>query len=333
VGPGGSAWCGRRSEPWKRCGRSKEAQWWRSRRGRWVRWTRQAERAPGTRIAAGGPDPRHRGARGGARGHPVSRVASSSWAIPKSVTLAVPSGAISTFPGLMSRWTIPAEWMWSSAPSSSRASRLRSRSRGPSGNPARESLALDVLHDQIGTLALAAEVVDTDQVGVRESGGEPGLAAKPGQVGVVGGEGVGEEFHRHLPAEPLVVRKPDRRHAAGAEEPLEPVALAEQRPFTGTGSHHQPRRSSRCLLAACNALRRPRAPTTANRSMNHLRTPAPYSRSPAASRASAWLSQSRAARGAFPSRPCSGSDRRRRPACPTRRSSSRPPGPRAAEET
>jgi hypothetical protein len=29
--------------------------------------------------------------------------------MPKSVTLALLSGAISTFPGLMSRWMIPAE--------------------------------------------------------------------------------------------------------------------------------------------------------------------------------------------------------------------------------
>ena len=36
-------------------------------------------------------------------------------AIPKSVTLASPDGSTITFAGLMSRWTTPFLWAWSSA--------------------------------------------------------------------------------------------------------------------------------------------------------------------------------------------------------------------------
>ena len=54
--------------------------------------------------------------------------------------------------------------------------------RGPVGDPAGERLALDVLHHQIGTLILAPEVIDRDEIRMRQARGEPRLAAKALQV-------------------------------------------------------------------------------------------------------------------------------------------------------
>src|SRR5215218_5788075 len=72
---------------------------------------------------------------------------------------------------------------------------------------------------------------------MRKARGEASLTAKAAQVGLVVGEAVREQLHRHRPPEALVARKPDRGHAAGAEDPLEPVAAGNQRSFTEAPSH------------------------------------------------------------------------------------------------
>jgi hypothetical protein len=66
-------------------------------------------------------------------------VASSDRAMPKSVSLAVPSGVIRTFCGLMSRWTMPCSCAWSSAASS--CSVIRRASSSGSGPPATTSFS------------------------------------------------------------------------------------------------------------------------------------------------------------------------------------------------
>ena len=55
-------------------------------------------------------------------------VSSKARAMPKSITLMSPSGVSMTLAGLMSRWTMPLRWLYSSGPSTpavtSRASRI-----------------------------------------------------------------------------------------------------------------------------------------------------------------------------------------------------------------
>ena len=60
----------------------------------------------------------------------VSRVESSTWAIPKSITTGWPLTSI-TLPGLRSRWTTPAAWIAARASASPCAS--RARAAPPSG--------------------------------------------------------------------------------------------------------------------------------------------------------------------------------------------------------
>ena len=99
-------------------------------------------------------------------------------AMPKSVTVALPSASTITFWGLRSRWTTP--WRWAKrAPSST----WRIRPTACSGvSPASISCFSErpsqVLHrDVVGAVDLAA-VEDGDDVGVLEAGRRLGLAAE-----------------------------------------------------------------------------------------------------------------------------------------------------------
>ncbi|MGX1483868.1 hypothetical protein RKD45_002944 [Streptomyces griseus] len=87
-----------------------------------------------------------------------------------------------------------------------------------------EVRALDVLHDEVEVLAVAARVVDRDQTGVVDLRGHPALADEA-SAHVVGGLAAGgagdpvgaQELHRDPAVEALVVRRPDLPHATLAE--------------------------------------------------------------------------------------------------------------------
>jgi len=65
----------------------------------------------------------------------VDDVSATARAMPKSMTLTAPVEVIMTFAGLMSRWTMPALWLFDSA---SRTPRLNSKARrGRMGRPSR----------------------------------------------------------------------------------------------------------------------------------------------------------------------------------------------------
>ena len=100
--------------------------------------------------------------------------------------------------------------------------------------PGGEIAALDVLHHQVGPLA-RVEVVDGNEVGVLDAGGDPRLAPEAADVLGVCGERVGEDLHRHRAPEPLVGGQPDHRHPAVAEPPLEQVPLAQAAPGRDQG--------------------------------------------------------------------------------------------------
>jgi hypothetical protein len=87
---------------------------------------------------------------------------------------------------------------------------------GRGGLPGAQGLALDVLHRQVDLAEVLADLVDLDDVGVRQAGERLGLAAGAGaDVGVVA---VGaDELDSDLAVQLLVVRGVDDAHAAGAD--------------------------------------------------------------------------------------------------------------------
>ena len=119
-------------------------------------------------------------------------------------------------PGFTSRWTRPG----GGRPRGRRPPGRRCRR--PGGRRAAPLLvehvaqgrAPDELHDDGLDAAVAARVVDGDDVRVREPGGGHRLAAEAGDEGVVGGEVGEQDLHRHRPGQDLVVRLPDLGHAA-----------------------------------------------------------------------------------------------------------------------
>ena len=97
----------------------------------------------------------------------------SIFAIPKSVIFTVPSGVMMMFAGFTSRWTIPCAVRVVEG-----LRDLRDDLRDPVvgeplllPNDLLEVLPLDVLHGDEGRLFFLADVVDRDDVGVRERAG------------------------------------------------------------------------------------------------------------------------------------------------------------------
>lgn len=92
-----------------------------------------------------------------------------------------------------------------------------------------EVRALDVLHDEIEVVPVAARVVDGDQAGVRDLGGDPALAHEPA-AHLVGGGGGGhavgaEQLDGDAAVETAVVSGPDLAHAALADDGGELVTV------------------------------------------------------------------------------------------------------------
>jgi hypothetical protein len=87
--------------------------------------------------------------------------------------------------------------------------------------------ALEQLHDHEPALLGVEDVEDSDDVGVGEARGQPGLAQEAGlglrRVVAAGQRGI-QLFQGDHPGEALVVRAVDHPHAAAAKLRLEPVA-------------------------------------------------------------------------------------------------------------
>ena len=80
-----------------------------------------------------------------------------------------------------------------------------------------QGLALEQLGHQEGRALLAAEIVDRQDVGVREGGDGLGLALEPGQARGVVGQVAGQDLDRHVALEVGVAGREDLAHAAGAD--------------------------------------------------------------------------------------------------------------------
>ena len=90
-----------------------------------------------------------------------------------------------------------------------------------------QRLALDERHDVVEDAVGLARVVEAEDVGVLEVGGEPDLAEEP--VGADGGGELGPQgLDGDLAAVAQVFREVDRGHAAFADQALDLVAVAER---------------------------------------------------------------------------------------------------------
>ena len=131
----------------------------------------------------------------------------------------------------MSRWTSPAACACS-RPAQTWTPRSTTRARVESllqVELVREGTAVDVLHDDVRRAVVLARVVDLDDVGVGEPGGEARLTDEAVAEDRVVGEVAGEHLDRHRPLELVVPREVDDGHAAAAEDVCDAVAPACKR--------------------------------------------------------------------------------------------------------
>jgi hypothetical protein len=105
---------------------------------------------------------------------------------------------------------------------------LAGRERRLAADPLLEVLALDQLHHDVVDVAVAADVVDRDDVGVAQPRGGAGLAAKALEEFGLAAELLAEDLDGDRPPEGRVLGGVDDRHPALAEDVPEPVSPAEQ---------------------------------------------------------------------------------------------------------
>src|SRR5204862_5411707 len=98
----------------------------------------------------------------------------------------------------------------------------------PVAQAIRERPALDVLHDDVGTVLVHADVEHLDDIRVIEPGGEASLAREALAHLVIPGEVVGEQLDRDLAVELEVAGAIDRGHPSVAEPVLELVAVTSE---------------------------------------------------------------------------------------------------------
>ena len=114
-----------------------------------------------------------------------------------------------------------------------------------------QRLAVDQLHHQVGGAARVVElglavVVDAGDAGVVEHGDRAGLGAEPLDELGVGRELGLEHLDGDLAAEPGVQALPHLAHAAGGDEPLQPVAVGQRH---SDARAHDPSRSAAAMVA------------------------------------------------------------------------------------
>ena len=154
-------------------------------------------------------------------------LASASRAMPKSVSLAAPSGVTSTLEGLTSRCTMPLRVRVGEPVGHLRGQRRR----GPPG--AGRSAASDASIVRPSTSSRASQGLPSLDTGVEhrhdgavvEAGEQAGLAREPLGIDVVE---VAQDLDRDVAVEHLVVGPVDVGHAAAADALDEPVALRDR---------------------------------------------------------------------------------------------------------
>ena len=150
-------------------------------------------------------------------------------AMPKSMTLTVPSRVTMTLPGLMSRWITPCACAAAIAAAIFWAISARLHGGGPA--PRRHELgqgaSLDVLHDDELRLVVGPRVVDAHDVRLVQARGGLRLAAEPVHEARVARELGQQHLDRDRAAQHRVEAAEHLGHAAGADARLDLVPLAE----------------------------------------------------------------------------------------------------------
>ena len=100
--------------------------------------------------------------------------------------------------------------------------RLLGRQR-PGRDPLLQVAAVDQAHRDDQLVVLLARVVDRDDVGVIEAGGEARLAQEPLAEALVAAEVAGDHLQRHLAIEGEMGRPVDDAHPAARDQRVEPV--------------------------------------------------------------------------------------------------------------
>jgi hypothetical protein len=90
-----------------------------------------------------------------------------------------------------------------------------------------EGRAGDVLHHQPAVVALRDEVVDGDDVGMVQPGGEPGLALGAVEVEVALARAEADPLEGDLATEDLVLAQPDRAHPTAPDLSVERVPACD----------------------------------------------------------------------------------------------------------
>jgi hypothetical protein len=108
------------------------------------------------------------------------------------------------------------------------AARLLRGDGAPVGDERGQRAALDELHDEVGGVALLAEVVDRHDVGVLQAGAVDRLGAEAFEERLLLGRLRTEHLHGDRPLELLVDRVPDLAHAPDGDDLLEAVAPGEE---------------------------------------------------------------------------------------------------------
>ena len=160
-------------------------------------------------------------------------------AMPKSISLTTPAWLMCMFSGLMSRWMIFCEWMYSSARATCRAifSLLVQIAGVAVLDGVAQILAAQKLHHHEGAmLVVFAEIVNAEDVVVGDVAGHARFGQKARLGFGILAAGLGEDLDRHGAADHGVARAVDVRHAAAQE--LLQLVLADARGKLHLGLGH-----------------------------------------------------------------------------------------------
>ena len=168
--------------------------------------------------------------------------ARSAWRSRSRALFGRPSRSRNRFSGFRSRWTMPRAW--AAARASATAPPISMALRGGSGprlTRSRELLALEQLRDDVRLPVGRADVVNAQDVGMRELARGLGLDLEAAEPLRIGGEAGGQGLDRHLAAEPRIASAIDLAHPAGADWRDD---FVRSEPGSGGNSHHATRACS-----------------------------------------------------------------------------------------
>ena len=92
------------------------------------------------------------------------------------------------------------------------------RGEGSATQPLAKVLALEELRHDVRLAVGGADVVDADDIGMRQQARRPGFDLEPAQTLRIGGKARGQRLDRHIAPEPGVARAMHLAHAARADE-------------------------------------------------------------------------------------------------------------------